>query len=265
MKGESGCIYNGISVLFLLLTVGMIVFVVIQMMRPLSDRSDLAAAIPTPLDLPTLTPSNTPTETFTPTITPIPTDTPTPTVTPSETPTIPPSPTLTDTPGPTATPSDTPTPVDTPTPTATATPIGPTATFTPTDSPFFFELRGEIFLGPNTVNTAGCAWQGIGGNVLGMDGQETTRQYQVRVFGGGLERTVVTGSNSLYGQFSGWEVPVGNTASSSSYFVRLESAAGVQLSPDVPVSFPGDCNANSAIVRFIQIRPIGTQPEEGTG
>jgi hypothetical protein len=264
MKGESAGLYNGISVLFVLMTVGMIVFVIIQMMGPPPDRSDRAAAFPTPLELPTVTPSNTPTETLTPTITPIPTDTPTPTVTPSETSTIPPSPTLTDTPGPTATPTDTPTPVDTPTPTATHTPIGPTATFTPTDSPFFFELRGEIFLGPNTINTAGCAWQGIGGNVLGMDGQETTRQYQVRVFGSGIERTVITGSNSLYG-LSGWEVPVANAATSSSYFVRLESAAGVQLSADIPVIFPGDCNANSAIVRFIQIRPIGAPPEEGTG
>lgn len=263
MGRNSAGIYNGISIIFLVLTLIVAVFVIMRLLGPGPEDPDLLADVPTPFILPTLTPSNTPTETPIPTATNTPTETSTPTDVPSETPTFTPSPTLSPTPGPTLTPSDTPTPSVSPTPLPTNTPIGPTATFTPTDSPYFFQLRDEVFFGPNTVNTAGCAWQGIGGSVLGLDGQESSRQLQVRVFGENIDRVVATGSNSLYGQFSGWEVPVDNQINGRIYFVRLESAAGTQLSPDVQVDFPSDCNANSAIVRFIQVRDF-TAPGAGS-
>jgi hypothetical protein len=260
MSRNTASIYNGISILFVVLSLLIIVIVAAQLVSPPPQDPRTVAGFPTPFELPTLTPSFTPTITPSPTVTSSPTNTETPTLTPTATFTVPPSPTLTNTPGPTLTPSDTPTPSASPTELPTNTPTGPTATFTPTDSPYFFQLRDEVFLGPNTVNSAGCAWQGVGGSVLGMDGVETTRQYQVRVFNGGIERVTTTGSNSLYGQFSGWEIPLDNTINNRTYFVRLESAAGIQLAPDVQVSFPGDCNANSAIVRFIQIRDFSPPP-----
>ena len=260
---QKAVIYNALSLIFLLGTVAMIVFVAARMASP-TQQTTQTAALPSPMALPTETPTNTPTDTLTPTFTLTPTDTVTPSLTPTEAPTVTPSATITATPGPTETASLTPTPADTATPMPTFTPEGPTLTFTPTDSPFFFEQRESVFIGPNSVNALGCAWQGIGGSVLGVDGNETDRQFRVRVFSqsGDFERVVTTGDNSLYGALTGWEVTVSNTINNQTYFVRLESLVGdrVALSPDVQVAFPQDCNANAAIVRFIQVRPFGQQP-----
>lgn len=250
-------IYNGISILFLAMTVVVLVIVVMMLLRPAPEDNINIASLPTVLVVPTATPvppSDTPRPTLPPTFTPTPTDTATPTRTPTEAPTDIPTATITDTPGPTNTPSLTPTPAETDTPVPTNTPSGPTVSPTPTDSPFLFGLRDTVLFGPNGVNTAGCAWQGIGGSVLDMNGAESTRQYQVRVFGEGFESVVGTGSNSLYGAFTGWEVPVSNQVQARTYYVRLETIAGTQISPDIPVTFPGDCNSNSAVVRFIQVR-----------
>jgi hypothetical protein len=264
MDKNSAQVYDGISVFFLALTALTLLVVVIMLLSPADDNADqgddFVAVLPVILQLPTVTPSNTPRPTLPPTFTPLPSDTPFPSDTPSPTATISPSPTLSNTPGPTLTPSNTPTPSVSPTNTPTETPLGPTLTFTPTDSPYFFALREDVFFGPNGVNSAGCQWQGIGGSVLNQDGTESTRQLQVRVFGGGIERVTTTGSNSLYGVTSGWEAPVDNQINNQTYFVRLESMVGIALSEDVQVAFPGDCNANSAIVRFIQIKPFGAPP-----
>ncbi|MFW5771972.1 MAG: hypothetical protein ACOCZH_01525 [Phototrophicaceae bacterium] len=260
---QKAAIFNTLSLIFVVGTVAIIVFVAVQLASPADDDTQ-TVALPTSMGLPTETPTNTPTETLTPTLTLTPTDTVTPSLTPTEAPTVTPSATITSTPGPTETPSLTPTPADTATPTGTPTPEGPTLTFTPTDSPFLFEQRESVIIGPNNVNALGCAWQGIGGSVLGLDGNELDRQFRVRVFSqsGDFERVVTTGDNSLYGPLSGWEVTVSNTINDQTYFVRLESLVGdrVALSPDVQVTFPQDCNANAAIVRFIQVRPFGQQP-----
>lgn len=253
-------LYNGISLIFLLLTVGVVVVVGYMMTQPPDDGGSVAA-LPTQRILPTVTPvppTNTPRPTLPPTLTPTPTDTPTLTATVSATPTDPPTPTITDTPGPTLEPSSTPTPEESPTPTVTNTPAGPTGIPTPTTQPFLFSVpEGQIVFQTNNVNTAGCAWQGIGGRVLDMNGLEVGRQFQVRVFSQGFESVTTTGSNSLYGQITGWEVPVGNQISPSTYFVRLETLVGTPVSPDVQVTFPGNCNTNSAIVTFVQQRPFG--------
>ena len=83
------------------------------------------------------------------------------------------------------------------------------------------------------------------------------RQFQVHVFGTGFDVTTTTGSNSLYGQYTGWEVPVSNQVSPTAYFVRLETLSGTQISPDIPIQFPGNCNQNLAQVRFYQTRDFG--------
>lgn len=256
-RGNSG-IYNGISFLFLLLTVLVIVVVAIRMMGdPIEEDTRPVAALPTAQQLPTVTPvppSNTPRPTLPPTATQTPTNTPSPTETEPPTETFTPSPTITDTPGPSLTPSDTPTASVSPTPRPSDTPIGPTITHTPTDSPFLFALRNDVVFSQNSVNSAACAWQGIGGNVLDQNLLESNRQFQVRVFGNGIERVVTTGSNTLYGQLTGWEVAVGNTTSPGTYFARLETLQGTQISADIPVTFPGDCLSNSAFLSFVQVR-----------
>ena len=262
MNNSAARTYNLISGVFVALSVIAALVVIILLMSPADDETpaEQVVVLPDLISLPTVTPSDTPRPTLPPTFTPPPSNTPIPSDTPTPTATVTPSATLTNTPGPTLTPSNTPTPSVSPTPTATATPLGPTATFTPTDSPFFFTLREDVFLGPNGVNSAGCQWQGIGGSVLNIDGSESTRQLQIRVFATGFESTALTGSNSLYGATSGWEVPVGNIIENRTYFVRVESGAGTILSEDIQVAFPGDCNANSAIVRFIQTREFGAAP-----
>lgn len=250
-------IYNIVSIVFLTMTVLMLAFVLVSLAGGGDDEPIDFSGLPTQGALPTLTPTQTPSITPTPTFTPIPTFTPTFTLTVPPTSTIPPTPTITDTPGPTLTPSDTPTPSLVPSETATPSPTGPTPTRTPTRSPFLFDVLTDVFIGPNSVNSSGCAWQGVGGSVLDLNGNEIAQQYQVRVIGSGLDRTVLTGSNSVYGQVSGWEITLASTISPQTIFVRLETTLGTVISREVQIDFPGDCNANSAIVRFQQVQPFG--------
>lgn len=257
-------IYNGISILFLVLAGLMIVFVVIQMTSATESDDASTVQLSTRVVLPSLTATNTPTNTVTATNSLTPTNTLTATNTAPPTATITPSATITVTQGPTSTPTITPTPAASNTPTATETSNVPTATFTATDSPFAFSLNGDVFIGPNGVNSAGCAWQGVGGAVIGLDGLEVTQQFQVRVFGNGIERTVLTASNSFYGANSGWEVVLGNAVTPGTYFVRLETTLGTPLSSNIEVTFPGDCSANSAVVRFQQDRALGQPPAAPT-
>lgn len=257
---NSARVYNGISIVFLALTAFITIFVVVSLLGPAPEDEETfdLSLLPQLIQLPTQTPSNTPTATLTPTRTPTPTDTPTPSITPTETPTLAPSATITETPGPTETPSNTPTPSISPTPTATDTPTGPTMTFTPSAVPYYFDISGQVFFSANGVNSAGCAWQGIGGNVVGLDGLEVTQSFQIRVFGhNGFEQITQTGSNTLYGGVSGWGVTVANAIAPTTYYVRLETTFNTPLSPDIQVTFPGDCNGNSAIVRIAQTQPFG--------
>lgn len=256
MNRSTAQIYNGISILFIVLSLLVILLVVTQLGG--GKREEASIVLPTPIGaLPTLSPTSSFTPSNTPTSSSTPSNTPTPTNTEPATATITASATITPTLGPSNTPSITPTPSISATPIPSETSSVPTATFTATESPYSFGLNGDIFLGPNGVNSAGCAWQGVGGSVIGMDGVEMAQQFQVRVFGNGIERTVLTGSNSFYGATSGWEVVLDNVISPRLYIVRLETTLGTPLSPDFEVNFPGDCNANAAIVRFQQLRPLG--------
>lgn len=249
-----GRVFNFISIIFILLTVLWIAFVILRLLGPTVDVQT-EAALPTPVTIPSLTPSVTLPPSATPTDTSTPTETLTPTVTPTETPTLTVSPTITNTPGPTSTPTDTPTPPATFTPPATETPSGPTATFTATTSPFPFDLRGnEIVFTQNFANQAGCAWQGIGGQVFDLNGA-ALNGLRIHVFGPNIDRYVDSGSNTQYGE-GGWEQPVDNVINTNTYFVELQTTAGTVISPRVQVTFPGDCARNLALVRFIQTRPL---------
>lgn len=253
----SARIFDLISIICVLLAlVSMVVIGVLLVLPPAEPGIDVAA-------LPTLVPTRTPTPTETPgpptlppTFTPTPSDTPTPTETPTDLPTVPPTATITDTPGPTLTPSETFTPSVSPTFTPSLTPTGPTPTLQPTISPYPFGLRDSVRFTNNFANTQGCAWQGMGGQVLGIGGAELTGSFQVRVFNNEIDRVVNIGSNSMYGPISGWEVPVDTTINNRTYFVQLETVNGVQISPRIEVTFPQDCNQNAAIITFIQIRPL---------
>jgi hypothetical protein len=252
MNDGNAQIYNFISFVFLMLTVVVIVFVVVRFItyeKPVDTRplSALPTLVP-PTE--TATPTEPGTATAPPTFTPTTTMTETPTLTLTPRNTVEPSATITVTPGPSETPVDTPTPINSPEPTL------PLVTRTPTDSPFFFALNGDVRFQQNT-SSVGCQFQALGGNVIGMDGLEYPRQLQVRVIGPSLERERVTGSSTQYGPVSGWEVPIGTQPLAGEFVVRLESLAGTQLSPDIRVTFPGTCEQNIAIVQFQQNKPIG--------
>lgn len=256
-------IYNLISFVALTLTVVIIAYVIYAFVA--IDPTEEVVQLPTAVILPTSTPI-TPSATFTPsrtplppTFTPTPTDTPTPVDTDTPTATITPSPTITDTPAATLTPSITFTPSVSATFTPSITPTGPTPTFTPSAIPFPFRLREDPTFTTNFANTAGCAWQGVGGQVLKFDGSSYTgSQLVVKAFSPNLaetERTANVGSNTLYGQTSGWEIALTSSINDNLYYVQLETINGTQVSPTIQIRFPQDCNQNVALLNFIETRP----------
>jgi hypothetical protein len=172
------------------------------------------------------------------------------------TPTIPP--TNTTAPG---TPTNTLFPSITPSQPAAApgTATGLPASLTPiaigdTPSPFPFSLREPVSLTSNFANSAGCLWQGVGGQVFDVNNQPLTG-VRVHVFGPGIDTYAVSGSNTLYGQ-SGYEVSVANTTSLTAYIVELQSPTGTVISDQVQINFTATCQQNLALVNFKQTRPF---------
>ncbi len=107
----------------------------------------------------------------------------------------------------------------------------------------------------NTFNSAGCAYQGVGGQVFDLNGNEySAGNLQVHVFNDTIDRVALVGSNANYGAVSGWEVPLGNAVSSMFIFVQLETINGAPVAERITIQFPGSCDRNVALVRFIQIR-----------
>lgn len=279
---------NILGILFLLLTLIALVAVIVGLGGPPAVIPTPVAELPTLIVLPTVTDTLTPSRTFTRTPTNTRTPTPVPptaTLTPSETlfvPTIRPTRTFTPTPTFTPTFTDTLTPIP---PTATTVPsITPSATITdtitptltpvvtdtpipsitpilitqqatePPPSPYPFTLREGVIFTNNFANTAGCLWQGLGGQVVDSSGAELVN-IRVHVFGSGIDVYAISGSNTLYG-ISGWEIPLGNSVNTNAYIVELQSAGGTIISPQVQVTFPADCARNLARVNFQQNRPF---------
>jgi len=273
-------IYNVISLVFLVLALLILAFVGLRMTQPPTVVATAVVALPTAAVLPSLTPTLTetpvpPTATFT--LTPSPTNTETSTPSPTFTWTL--IPTLTTTPVPptftplpsatwfpsatitpsltitfTLVPSLTPVPSTTPLPTATVNSFTPQPT-EPPPSPFPFRLRDpQPVYTLNFANSAGCSWQGIGGQVSDMSGL-AINGLRVHVYGAGIDTYSTSGSNSLYGA-SGWEVPLANIVTTSVYFVELQSQGGTIISETVQVNFPGNCQQNLALVNFQQTRPF---------
>lgn len=124
----------------------------------------------------------------------------------------------------------------------------------PPPSPYPFALRDQVIFTTNFANTAGCSWQGIGGQVFDMQGFPLT-QVRVHVFGGGVDLYTASGTNTLYGQ-SGWEVPLSNITNNNTYIVELQTAQGTIISPQIQVTFRNNCAENLALVNFQQTRPL---------
>jgi hypothetical protein len=266
MGRDADRIYNIITLFALLATVIAIIGIAVMLVSPPPPPRNQAAlptvfdpGTPTPITLlATFTETRTPlpptfTPTLTETLTPLPSETPTASITPS--------PTITETQIATFTPTITMTPSALPTEIPTATPTGPTATPVPAVNPFPFDLREPVAFQQNFGNTFGCAWQGIGGTVVDLNGTHFTSQLQIHVFdGAGLDVVRPVGSNSLYGGPSGWEVKVADTINNGIYFVQLESTIGVQASQRLQIQFPSDCLQNVALLHFVQTRSLQAGP-----
>jgi hypothetical protein len=243
-------IYNIMTLVFIVLTAGAIAFFALQLSAPPEPSPDELAEIPTVAVLPTVTPEPTLTPSNTPRPTLPPTFTPTPTASTTPSPTLTPTATITDTPTITFTPRATDTATITPVPSNTP---GPSPTVPPTVSPFLFGIERPVQYTTNT-NVTGCNWQGIGGNVTGLDGQPYSITLQVHAFNDVIDITRPTGSNSFYGPISGYEMRLADNPAPQQVFVQLESVNGVQVSERVQLRFPGNCGENLATVNFVQLR-----------
>ncbi|MGC9467359.1 MAG: hypothetical protein ACP5HS_02090 [Anaerolineae bacterium] len=177
------------------------------------------------------------------TITPSPTSrayaaTWTPTTTPTVTPTPPPSftPTITPTPEPT-TPPPTPEPTATPTPRVTRSPY-----------PFTYEITYETPL-------YGCAWMGVAGTVVDIDGNPLTG-YPIHVWGGGIDTVVYSGDKQAYGD-SGWEQFFNNApmAVNGVFRVQIHSRDNPNhppISAEIVLNYPGYCSKALARIVFVK-------------
>lgn len=241
--------FNIISLVFVGLTVfACLIFGVVFLTG--GGDEEPARDLPQLVVVPTSTPTNTPTITRTPlpaTFTPTHTATATETRTPTPTETIEASATITQTPTITTTPPPSDTPTEAPTTIAT---LGTPPTSPP---PFIFGNQAPQFIA--NTNSLACAWQGIGGQVLDLAGQAYLNQLVVEVSGGGLPTAITrdTGSNTLFGP-SGFEIQVANGINTATYFVKLKSRFGSDVSAPVQITFPGTCEGNLALINFTQLR-----------
>ncbi|MEO1645869.1 MAG: hypothetical protein AAFR67_11820 [Chloroflexota bacterium] len=253
----SNRLYNILTIVFLvgaIIACGVTALLFLLTDSNTDDLFDAAAALPTEFATGTptitLTPSTSPTTlpasftpTFTPTLTPTLTLTPIPSAT--TTPSLEPSPTITTTDLPTSSPS----------PTLSPEPTTPVAgTLPPSPSPFLFALQSEPQYTSN-INASGCTWQGIGGQILDLNGNAYSNPLTIRVVGGGLPaaREATSGSNTLYGN-GGYEVQLANGINTQTYFVQVFTSLGTPVTEQVQVTFSGTCEGNLALLTFQQTR-----------
>lgn len=252
----SNRLYNILTIIFLVgAVVACGVTAALFLLTDSNDEERFVAALPTEFitSTPTITvtPSTSPTAlpasftpTFTPTLTPTLTLTPVPSAT--TTPTLVPSETITTTPLPTSSPTQTNTPLPT-------DPV--VGTLPPSPSPFLFALQNDPQYTSN-INASGCTWQGIGGQILDLNGNAYSSPLTIRVVGGGLPsaREATSGSNTLYGN-GGYEVQLANGINTQTYFVQVFTSLGTPVTEQIQVVFPGTCDGNLALLTFQQTRP----------
>ncbi len=229
-KKKTGLIWNILTILILLGVVCEVGYFVTLFRNPRFPLNPFPPA-----------PSPTVFYTDTPTITPL---QPPPTWTAS--PTIKPTSTRTRAPSWTPRPDQI-TATRTPTITETLTP-----TVTPTPMPASAEITYEA---STTVHPdLACNWMGVGGNVLGTDGQPL--KFQTIQLGGMLGETPVnqlklSGSAPAYGE-SGFEFVLGNTpiASTQTLWIQLFDNAGQALTEKIYFDTFNDCGQNLVRINF---------------
>lgn len=215
--------YNLITLLMLMLSCGVIGYVVFVWQQPYSALN--------PLSPPTLLPRLI-TATYTPTWT----------LTPSQT----------------FTPSRTPTPSETytPAPTATFTPVFIEGFSTPFGTPpgetldYPYRLANDrIIYITNPDGRGGCRWSSIAGSVVDAAGA-AVEGYGVRIVGEGIDQTMATGSSPGFGP-GGFELQLGNAAADATFIAQLLDPTGFPASPVYTIATRSDCAQNIAALRFV--------------
>lgn len=222
-------IWDMLSVLVLLATLGLAAYFVFVFVNPATPLNPLYVEMPTPLLFPTET--ITPIQlgpTWTPTFISI-TDTPTL----AATITLQPSPTGFSLVPPTRTPSP------------TATPKAPFSASTPQ------AIQSTLIA---HLSDQGCNWQGVGGTVDDADNSPIigmVLRLTGTLNGKNINLTTVSGVSPDYGK-SGFEFVLGTTpvASSSPLTLQLLDQAGLPLAGNVYITTYNDCKKNLILVRF---------------
>lgn len=153
-------------------------------------------------------------------------------------------------------------PGETPTPTAviTATPVIPTATatpaFTPTATvppkPYGLQPGAVIALPAFTHPDAGCAWMGVGGQVIDENGQPV-KDLVIAVSGlqngAPTEWMGYTGAANAYGT-GGFEIQLAGQVSAAQFTIQLFDLNGEALSDPFRFTTSADCQQNLTLVNF---------------
>ncbi len=259
-----GCLTpNGVAVLFLLLTAAFLVYFGTLLVNPYLPINPFPPRTPLPIyivatadpavvaaDLasPTKPPDTPRLTTLVPTVTASPTETVTPSPTPTQMIVAPPR--LT-----------TPTP---PAPTLTLvgaqvldtsvasvfTPPAPVDPAQVTRAPFPFTLAGEAVTYIPNPSDEGCRWASVAGAVVSSTG-EPVAGLAVRVIGEGIDEIRFTGTTPAYGG-SGYEIFLNGAPLEAQYMVQLLSQTGAPISEAYAISTVASCEANVAVVSFVQ-------------
>ena len=183
---------------------------------------------------------------------------------PALAPTITPSPTLRMLLPPTWTPTPPPPPTDTPTPEPTYT-LTPEGALPPTEGtrdpaqgmPFVIQDGFPQYI-PNIYHPdAGCNWQGIGGQVTGLNGGPVLF-LSIRLGGSlngeAVDLLTISGTAPQYGQ-AGFEFTLGEQPvdSAQSLYVELLDQADLPLSEKFYFDMFSDCEKNLILINFKQI------------
>lgn len=115
--------------------------------------------------------------------------------------------------------------------------------------PFIVAPESPLFVANSAPS--GCNWASIGGTVIGLDG-EPRDGLAIRIEGEDLDERVFSGSVQAFGA-GGFEFVLGGAPTDGQYTVTLMTSAGVPLSEPFVVQMRADCNANVAIITFIQV------------
>lgn len=150
-------------------------------------------------------------------------------------------------------------PVEVPSP----TPLPPTEVPSPTPTPQpFYPVRVDppSYLPNFTHAEKGCKWIGVGGQIFDLDGQPV--QGWTVVVTGTLDGEVrqwlgLSGLNTAFGP-AGYEIELGDTPRETSgvFTIQLRDAYGQPLTEVVPFDTHENCQANLAMINFVQSHAI---------